>query len=133
MLTPTSILILRCGSSNSTKVLKDKFPNAKVVGTDNSEEMLFKERALYPTIEFIYLDANGDLNEINEQFDIVFSNACIQWLPNHRELLPKLIKLLKANGTLALQILLQAEHPVNNIINELVNTAKWNDKLIARK
>ena len=59
-LSPTSIFDLGCGPGNSTKVLKDRFPNAKVVGADNSEEMLSKARELYPTIEFIHLDANGD-------------------------------------------------------------------------
>ena len=132
-LSPASVLDLGCGPGNSTKVLKDKFPNAIVVGADNSDEMLSKAKNLYPNIEFIYLDANGDLQEISEQFDIVFSNACIQWLPNHRELLPKLTKLLKPTGTLAVQIPLQAEHPVHIIINELVNIAKWSNKLVARK
>ena len=132
-LSPASVLDLGCGPGNSTKVLKDKFPNAIVVGADNSDEMLSKAKNLYPNIEFIYLDANGDLQEISEQFDIVFSNACIQWLPNHRELLPKLTKLLKPTGTLAVQIPLQAEHPVHIIINELVNIAKWSNKLVATK
>lgn len=132
-LEPGSILDLGCGPGNSTKVLKDKFPNARIVGADNSEEMLSKARELYPNISFIYLDANGDLNEISERFDIVFSNACIQWLPNHHDLLPKLMKLLKPSGTLAVQIPLQTEHPVHIIINKLVNTEKWSDKLIPRK
>ena len=57
---PESILDLGCGPGNSTKVLKDKFPNAKIIGADNSNEMLAKARELYPDIEFINLDANGD-------------------------------------------------------------------------
>lgn len=130
---PNSILDLGCGPGNSTKVLKDKFPTAKIIGADNSDEMLKKARELYPDIEFIYLDANGDLNEVNEKFDIVFSNACIQWLPNHNELLPKLMTLLKPNGILAIQIPMQREHPVHIIINELVNTTKWNDKITPRQ
>ena len=72
---PESILDLGCGPGNSTKVLKDKFPNAKIIGADNSDEMLAKARELYPDIEFINLDANGDLHEVNEKFDVVFSNA----------------------------------------------------------
>ena len=91
--TPDSILDLGCGPGNSTKVLKDRFPNARIVGADNSDEMLEKARELYPNIEFTNLDANGDFHEVNERFDIVFSNACIQWLPNHKELLPNLMKL----------------------------------------
>ena len=128
-----SILDLGCGPGNSTKVLKDEFPTAKIIGADNSDEMLEKAKGLYPDIEFINLDANGDLNEVNEKFDIVFSNACIQWLPNHNELLPKLMTLLKPNGILAIQIPMQREHPVHIIINELVNTTKWNDKITPRQ
>lgn len=131
--TPNSILDLGCGPGNSTKVLMDKFPNAKITGADNSDKMLDKARELYPDIEFIHLDANGDLHEISEKYDLVFSNACIQWLPNHRELLPKLMTLLKPNGVLAIQIPMQREHPVHIIINELVNTAKWSNKISPRQ
>ena len=130
---PNSILDLGCGPGNSTKVLKDKFPSAKITGADNSDEMLEKARGLYPDTEFISLDANGDLYKINEKFDIVFSNACIQWLPNHKELLPKMMTLLKPNGILAIQIPMQREHPVHIIINELENTAKWSDKITPRQ
>lgn len=131
--TPDSILDLGCGPGNSTKVLKDRFPNARIVGADNSDEMLEKARELYSNIEFINLDANGDFHEGNERFDIVFSNACIQWLPNHKELLPNLMKLLNPNGILAIQIPMQREHPVHIIINDLVKTQKWIDKIIPRQ
>ncbi|MBQ9514773.1 MAG: methyltransferase domain-containing protein [Ruminococcus sp.] len=130
---PNSILDLGCGPGNSTKVLMDIFPTAKIIGADNSDEMLEKARGLYPDIEFINLDVNSDLHEINEKFDIVFSNACIQWLSNHHELLPKLTTLLKPNGILAIQIPMQREHPVHMIISELTSTAKWSDKLTPRQ
>ena len=130
---PNSILDLGCGPGNSTKVLKDKFPNVKIIGADNSDEMLKKARELYSNIEFINLDVNNDLHKVNEKFDIVFSNACIQWLPNHNELLPKLMTLLKPNGILAIQIPMQRKHPVHIIINELANTIKWSDKITPRQ
>lgn len=130
---PNSILDLGCGPGNSTKVLKDKFPSTKIIGADNSDEMLEKARELYPDIEFINLDANGDLHELNGRFDIVFSNACIQWLPNHKELLPKLMTLLNSNGVLVIQIPMQRDHLVHMIINELVNTTKWSKKLTPRQ
>ena len=63
-----SILDLGCGPGNSTKVLIDKFPTAKIIGADNSDEMLEKARGLYPDIEFINFDANGDLSR---QDDII--------------------------------------------------------------
>lgn len=126
-LNPKTILDLGCGPGNSTKVLKDNFPNAKVIGADNSDEMLAKARELYSDIEFIHLDASGDFHEVSDKFDIVFSNACIQWIPNHRELLPKLMSLLNPNGTLAVQLPVQAKLAIQNIIDELA--VKWNDKI----
>lgn len=132
-LNPDRILDLGCGPGNSTKVLKDKFPHARVIGADNSIEMLEKAKELYQEIEFINLDANGNLREVSEKFDIVFSNACIQWLPNHRELLPKLMTLLNPNGVLAIQVPMQREHPVHIIINEIGKTEKWNKKIVPRQ
>lgn len=132
-LSPKSILDLGCGSGNSTKVLKHAFPTARITGADNSEEMLSKARERHPDIEFINADASGDLHEIAEKYDIVFSNACIQWLPDHRNLLPRLMTLLKSNGTLAVQIPMQREHPVHIILNELVRTEKWKHRIAPRQ
>ena len=126
------ILDLGCGTGNSTKILKDKFPDAMVIGADNSDEMLAKAKKTHPDIEFIHLDVGGDLGEVKGKFDIVFSNACLQWIPNHEILLPKLMSLLRQGGVLAVQIPIQSEHPVHIIMNELVTTAKWKDKLSQR-
>ena len=41
--------------------------------------------------------------------------------------------LLNPNGILAIQIPMQREHPVHIIINELVNTAKWSDRITPRR
>ena len=104
----------------------------RVIGADNSDEMLAKAKKTHPDIEFIHLDVGGDLGEVKGKFDIVFSNACLQWIPNHEILLPKLMSLLRQGGVLAVQIPIQSEHPVHIIMNELVTTAKWKDKLSQR-
>ena len=129
---PERVLDLGCGTGNSTRILKDRFSDAMVFGADNSDEMLAKAKKTHPDIEFIHLDVGGDLSEVKERFDIVFSNACIQWIPNHKILLPKLMSLIKHGGVLAVQIPIQSEHPVHIIMNELVITSKWKDKLSQR-
>ena len=126
------ILDLGCGTGNSTRILKDRFPDARVIGADNSDEMLSKAKKTHPDIEFIHLDVGGDLGEVKGKFDIVFSNACLQWIPNHEILLPKLMSLLRRGGILAVQVPIQSEHPVHIIMNELVTSAKWKDKLLQR-
>lgn len=130
---PFSILDIGCGFGNSTRVLKKRFPNTKVVGVDNSADMIEKAKTMNPDLEFIKFDILNNLSDLIEKFDIVFSNSCIQWLPNHKELIPNLMTLLKPNGMLAVQLPMQKEHPVHIIINELTDSLKWNNKLTKRK
>ena len=132
-LSPKCILDLGCGPGNSTRVLLNAFPGARIVGADNSEEMLLKARERCPETEFVNADAAGDLHELTEKYDLVFSNACLQWLPDHRGLLPRLMTLLTEGGTLAVQIPMQREHPVHRILGELVRSEKWKGRLVPRK
>jgi len=124
---PAEILDVGCGVGNSTRALKNKFPDADIIGTDNSPEMLEKARRLNPGLRFEYLDANGDFE--SEKYDIVFSNACIQWIPNHAALLPKLMSALKPDGVLAVQIPEQEKHPVHAVLKKLSESEKWKHKV----
>ncbi len=123
------IIDIGCGIGNSTVILAKRFPNAKIVGVDNSQEMLDKAKNDYPNIEFVQLDISNELSKISDKFDIVFSNACIQWVPNHKELLPQLFNLLKEGGVLAIQTPLQDIHPVHIILQNLAKSDKWKKKL----
>lgn len=122
------IVDIGCGIGNSTAVLREKFPNAEITGVDSSEEMLIMARKSNPDTEFIRLDAGSELNRLDGKFDIVFSNACIQWIPNHVQLLRNLMELLNDSGTLAVQIPKQ-EFPFKSIIKEVVNSEKWCSKI----
>lgn len=61
---PTDIIDIGCGPGNSTEILKKRYPNAAVVGADNSENMLEAAREKYPNIEFIICDASRDLGRL---------------------------------------------------------------------
>ena len=125
---PLEIIDIGCGPGNSTRVLKNRFPSANVVGADSSENVLETARRENPDCGFIRLDAGGDLSEFSGKFDVVFSNACIQWIPNHRALLPNLFSLLKNGGTLAVQIPMNYEEPIHKIISEITTSEKWRKK-----
>ena len=72
-----------CGPGNSSRVLADAFPGARITGVDSSPEMIAAAAAAHPDMTFRLCDA-GDLASLGENgFDIVFSNACIQWVPDH--------------------------------------------------
>lgn len=59
-----------------------KFPHAEITGADNSDDMLAAARKENLGIEFIKLDAEKELESIKKRYDVVFSNACIQWIPS---------------------------------------------------
>lgn len=124
-----SVLDVGCGIGNSTSVLAKKFPEAKIIGIDNSDDMIASARKENPNIEFRKLDAEKEIAEIKERYDVVFSNACIQWIPNHRKLLKDMFSLLNAGGVLAVQIPLQSKHPVHGIMKSLARSEKWRDKI----
>jgi len=113
---PEEIFDLGCGPGNSSAVLKSKFPAAHVTGADYSQNMLERAKKEHPEIDFILFDASKDFENLKESFDIVFSNACIQWVPNHKKLLSEMFGALKPGGTLAVQLPLNFEEPIHKII-----------------
>lgn len=129
---PQTIIDIGCGPGNSTALLKKKYPNARVLGVDYSEDMLSRARKDYPDIDFEQCDAGADLSRYRGQFDIVFSNACIQWIPDHKKLIPAMYDMLKAGGILAVQQPMNYEEPIQKIIRSVAANEKWRDRLSLR-
>jgi trans-aconitate 2-methyltransferase len=124
---PKKIIDIGCGPGNSTKVLADRFGSAYILGVDNSENMILRAGEECPALNFMFFDINGDLSGLDHDFDIVFSNACIQWVPNHEVLLPRLAGLLKSGGVLAVQIPYNWQEPVHRIIREVASSPGWKE------
>ncbi len=124
-----SVLDIGCGIGNSTAVLKDKFQTATVIGIDSSDDMLDSARKNHPDITFMKLDAGKEIETITERFDVIFSNACIQWIPDHKQLLQSFMQLLNLDGVLAIQIPQQYKHPMHKIIRNVSESNKWRDKI----
>lgn len=125
---PSEIIDLGCGPGNSTRVLKNRFQNARIIGADSSENMIAKARADNPDLEFALLDLNDDISVFDGRFDVVFSNACFQWVQNHRELLPRVFGLLKPCGTLAVQIPMNFDEPIHKKVAKISESEKWRGK-----
>ena len=120
-LQPGTVIDVGCGPGNSTAVLKSVFPGAGLLGIDSSQSMIDKAKQTYPDIEF----ALNDAHEISGRYDLIFSNACLQWIPGHKELLPELTSKLSAGGTLAVQVPCNASEPLYRIIFEVADEARW--------
>lgn len=121
---PSRILDLGCGPGNSTAVLYRQFPKAQIIGADASEEMVREAQNTYPNLQFVKAEAPNGLTALGS-FDLIFSNACIQWIPDHPRLLKTLLALLNPGGTLAVQTPVNQDEPIHRIISEVAASEKW--------
>lgn len=122
---PKKIVDIGCGPGNSTQRLRERFPGAALTGIDASEEMIKNASARFPDMNFLLCDASKDLPSLEKDYDIVFSNACIQWVPDHPNLIKNMMALLKPGGVLAVQTPVNVEEPIHRIIAQTVAEEKW--------
>ena len=97
-----AIYDLGCGPGNSTELLVAAYPSARVVGVDNSPEMLKKARAALPAAEFVEADLSKWVAPADA--DLLFSNATYQWVPHHLDALVNLLRGMKGGAVLAVQM-----------------------------
>jgi len=126
---PQRILDIGCGPGNSTNVLKTRWPRAAITGLDSSNAMIAEAQAKYPTIEWVCADASGDLTRLGA-FDVVFSNAAIQWMPDHERLLRRFFNMLNPGGVLAVQVPNVERMPVYTELVKLAASDKWRGRFI---
>ena len=93
---------LGCGPGNSTELLVARFPKAEIVGYDLSPAMLDAARNRVPQARFDAADI-GDWRP-GRRFDLVYSNAALQWVRGHQSLMPRLLQNVAPGGLLAAQI-----------------------------
>ncbi len=121
---PQLVYDLGCGPGNSTILLKDPWPQAKIVGLDSSRDMLEEAKKDYPELEFL----QADLSDFSptQKLDCIFTNAALQWVGGHEILIPKLLSFLKPGGILAIQIPNNFHCPSHQVTVRLLETnPKW--------
>ena len=121
---PRTVLDIGCGPGNSTAVLQNVFPHADILGIDSSADMITKAKETYKDMKFEICDVNTELDKLGK-YDIIFSNACLQWVPNHTEFIPRLIEKLNNNGVLAVQMPRNTEEPLFKIMDSVVKKPDW--------
>jgi len=128
---PENIIDIGCGPGNSTQILVQRWPNSNIIGIDNSPGMIEKARSDYPDQEWILSNASEFISDV--LFDIVFSNATIQWIPNHDKLIPKLLSLLSSKGALAIQLPQFRNMPVGKALENIADKDRWKKKTLGCK
>ncbi|MDP1702196.1 MAG: trans-aconitate 2-methyltransferase [Aestuariivirga sp.] len=120
---PELVYDLGCGPGNSTALLREAYPRAKLVGLDNSPTMLARARKDLPQVKFREADIAtwpGDPNA-----DLLYANASFQWVPDHVSVLLRLLRGLKAGGVLALQMPDNLAEPSHRLMRETAKSGPF--------
>lgn len=125
---PGLIVDLGCGPATLTATLAERWPGARVVGVDSSAEMLAAAGpARAAGVELV----QADLREWRPPapVDVLVSNATLQWVPRHLELLPRLLSYVAPGGWVALQVPGNFTAPSHALLHELADSPRWRSRL----
>ncbi len=128
-----SVLDIGCGDGKVTATLAGELSTTQsicsVIGIDSSESMLRLAdekfpHDKYPDITFMKMDAASLL--FADKFDLVFSNAALHWIKDHKPLIKGIYKALKPGGRIYLQMggRGNAEDLVE-VIDQLIAAPQW--------
>lgn len=109
------VIDLGCGTGELTRQLADKLSGSDVTGLDASPQMLEKA-ASYSGAGLRFLP--GDQSHLTGDWDLIFSNAALQWSEKHEQLIPSLYRRLKPGGQIAVQVPSNHNHISHQIIRE---------------
>jgi trans-aconitate 2-methyltransferase len=121
---PGYVADLGCGPGNLTATLAGRWPAAEIVGVDNSPEMIAAAEAeARDGLSFTL----GDIRDWRpaRPLDVLLSNAVLQWVPDHLEVVQQWPGLLAPRGWLAFQLPGNFDQPTHAILLDLVRSERW--------
>ncbi len=120
---PDRVVDLGCGTGDLTKLLHERTEALHTLGIDSSAEMLAKAPQGVPGLSFRQ-QSIADLSP-TDRYDLIFSNAALQWLPNREALFTKLAALLGPRGELAVQMPSNYGHPSHAVAAEVARVPRF--------
>jgi trans-aconitate 2-methyltransferase len=118
---------LGCGPGNSTALLAQRWPKAEIVGVDNSPAMLAEARA--SSVRATWLHADVAAWRPDGPLDLIYANAALHWLDDHATLLPRLLRQLRPEGVLAVQMPRNFAAPSHALLREAARSGPFADRL----
>ncbi len=124
---PRVVYDLGCGPGNSTGILKQAYPGARIIGIDRSPAMISKAKQTVANVEFRSQDVS--MWTPDKEADLVFANALFQWVPQHGQLLKRIVQALKKEAVLAVQIPDNLGEPSHVLMGDVAINGPWAHKL----
>ncbi len=123
---PGYVADLGCGPGNLTAALAGRWPAAEIVGVDNSPEMIAAAGAEARTRDGLSFTL-GDIRDWRpaRPLDVLLSNAVLQWVPGHLDVVRQWPGLLAPGGWLAFQLPGNFDQPTHAILVDLVRSGRW--------
>ncbi|MDR3662748.1 MAG: trans-aconitate 2-methyltransferase [Mycobacterium sp.] len=122
---PRRVVDLGCGPGNLTATLPQRWPDAVLEAVDSSPEMVAAARAR--GVDAHVVDAADWAPRPDT--DVVVSNAVLQWIPNHVELLRRWVGALPKGAWLAFQVPGNFDSPSHEAVREVAGRAPFADAL----
>jgi trans-aconitate 2-methyltransferase len=124
---PRRVADLGCGPGNSTALLRARWPDAEIDAIDFAPEMLADARKSGVDARFVQADIAEWTPD--EPYDVIYSNAALQWLANHERLLPRLVSFVRPDGVLAVQVPRNFEEHCHVLLRRAVSDPRWRAEL----
>ncbi len=116
------VVDLGCGTGELTRRLAEALPGSEVIGLDSSPQMLARAADhARPGLRFV----EGTIETVGGDWDLIFTHAALQWVPDHAALIPRLLALLRPGGQLAVQIPSNHTHLTHQLITTIAGEAPF--------
>jgi len=118
---------LGAGAGNVTRLIKERWPGAIVVGVEGSAEMVAAGKKAAPEVEWLHQDLGSW--QPAHTYDVIYSNAALHWLPDHERLFPSLMGKVGPGGILAVQMPRNFDAPSHLLIAETALNGPWRSRV----
>jgi trans-aconitate 2-methyltransferase len=115
---PRRVVDLGCGPGQLTAGLAHRWPGAEITGLDSSPEMIEAAQE-YADGSLRFEVADLRTWTAKAPVDVIVTNATLQWVPDHLDLLPRLVDALAPDGWLALQVPANFDAPSHQLLYQL--------------
>ena len=121
---PAWVADLGCGTGALTAVLAERWPGSPVTGIDSSEDMIREARARSGN-NLSFTQGHIQDWEPAPGAGVLLSNAALQWVPGHEELLARWARALESGSWIAVQVPGNFGAPSHALMRELAGSPRY--------